>query len=86
MLYRIYTENINRAKIEKIVSEHYDGFTIVEGTGFWKSQKEASLIIEIIGDDESDLDSVKIIAEQIKKTNDQDSVLVQRIENNHWFV
>lgn len=85
MLYRICTENVNQNKIEKIVSKLFDGFTIVKGTGFWKRQKENSLIVEIVGD-ESDLNKVKSIASEIKVINDQDAVLVQRIENNNWLI
>jgi len=85
MLFRICTANVNQDKIEKIVGKRYDGFTIVHGTGFYKKQKENSLIIEIVTD-ENEVENIKSIASEIKETNKQDAVLVQKIENNQWFI
>ena len=84
MLYRIFTEDLNQGKIEKIVTDHYPGFTIYKAEGFWRAQKENSLIIEIVT--ESNDAKVNAIAKAIKEENDQQAVLVQKIENNQWFV
>ncbi len=84
MLYRICTEDINQGKIEKIVSKSYPGFTIIKGEGFWESQKEESLIIEIVtGNDDGIIND---IANKIKKVNNQDAILVQKIVDHNWFI
>ena len=84
MLYRIFTEDINQSEIEKIVTEFYPGFTICKAQGFWRLQKENSLIIEIVTEDEDA--KITAIASKIKQANEQQSVLVQKIENHQWFV
>ena len=75
MLYRIYTENKNKELVEQVVSEYFDGFTIIESIGYWKSTKESSLIIEIICLPKDDL-KIYRLAEDIKLLNHQTSVLV----------
>lgn len=79
-LYRICTENKNRAAIERLVSSYVDGFTILEGTGYWKGNREQSLIIEIAGGETYLPSVVQQIAEQIKLCNTQEAVLVQTSE------
>ena len=85
MVYRIYTENINKHTIEKLVSDFYDGYTIIEAKGYWQSKKERSLIIEILTDGEYEETIINSIAVQIKKINSQQGVLVAKIDCNHWL-
>ena len=75
LIYRIYTEDLNREKIEQNVSDFFDGFTVYSAIGFWKTKKEKSLIIEILGK-ESDKRNVFWLADLIKESNKQESVLV----------
>lgn len=84
MLYRIFTENKNQNQIEQIINKYFEGFTIVKGDGFWRAQKENSLIIEIVTEEPKD--KINSIAKEIKVVNGQDAVLVQRIKNNQWYV
>jgi uncharacterized membrane-anchored protein YitT (DUF2179 family) len=83
--FRIYTESKNQDRIEEILSRHFDGFTIFKAEGFWRLQKEKTLIIEILG--ESDIvEKINSAATEIKEENNQDAVLVQKIKNNNWLV
>lgn len=84
MLYRIFTENKNLKKIEKVVGGFFEGFTLIKSEGFWRLQKENSLIIEIVipPNDEK----ISELARLIKQENNQETVLIQRINNNQWFV
>jgi len=75
-IYRIYTENVNRDDIVKIAGEYFQGFTLLDGVGFWQGTPEQSLIIEIIGT-EKDAANVELVAYKIKKNNCQQAVLVQ---------
>lgn len=83
-LYRLFTENKNRAELEKLVSEHFSGFTLYNATGYWHKQKEKSLIIEIVADDVDA--NITTLAEAIKVINKQEAVLIQTIQNNQWLV
>ena len=86
MLYRIFTEDIkeNETAIESIINKYYEGFTLIKGEGFWRLQKENSLIIEIVTIDNDEL--ITTMAKEIKEANSQEAVLIQRIENNQWLV
>lgn len=84
MLYRIITEDKNSNEIEKIVNKFYPGFTLIKGKGYWRLQKEKTLIIEIITDSEDT--KINRIAKEIKKANSQEAVLIQRIKNAQWYV
>ncbi len=84
MLYRIFTENQNEVEIEKIVNKFYPGFTVVKGEGFWRMQKEDSLIIEIVTQDEDT--KINTVAQEIKELNKQEAVLVQKIKNKQWYI
>ncbi len=84
MLYRIFTEDIKQENIEEIVKRFYPGFTIMKGEGFWRAQKEGSLIIEIVTKDEDA--KITKMASDIRDKNDQESVLVQKIQNHQWLV
>lgn len=84
-MFRILTENKNQNRVVEIVGKKFTGFTIIAATGFWKGQREDSLIIEIIGDDVK-VEDVNAIATEIKNVNNQEAVLVQKIENNNWSI
>jgi len=84
MLYRIFTERKNEEEIEKIVSKYYEGFTLIKSEGFWRLIKENSLIIEIVTEDSDKL--INDLAKEIKAANNQEAVLVQKINNNQWII
>jgi hypothetical protein len=85
--YRIYTEDINRDEIVKIVSNQFEGYTLFSGIGYWKTEQENSLVIEIIDFDRDDIQvKIEIIARQIKELNLQESVLLTETETKENFV
>ncbi|KKK83012.1 hypothetical protein LCGC14_2797650 [marine sediment metagenome] len=86
ILYRIMTEDLNRDQVIKLASKYFDGYSISKPgarSGFWKGQEEASLLIEVIT---SAKNKVMQLANEIKKLNNQESVLVEAIANNAWLV
>ena len=85
MLYRIYTEDVNRHRVEAIAQEFFQGFTVLQSTGFWEGSREESVVIEVIGD-ESLRPEVTACAEAIKDANSQEAVLVQALQNDSWLV
>lgn len=84
MLYRIFTEDKKQKNIEVIVNKYFPGFSIYKGHGFWRCQKEKSLVIEIITDDTDA--KINKIAKEIKAKNKQQAVLIQKIKNKQWLV
>ena len=80
MIYRILTED--KGNIAQIVSKHFDAFTIIRAQGYWKGTAENSVVIELDSLGLADMlfsSRVHILATDIKTTNNQDAVLVQKI-------
>ena len=77
MLYKIYTENVNRDRIEKAAEHWLGSFTIYAATGCCLGIWENSLVIEVVGSAETIL-PVQALADAIKLFNKQDWVLVTR--------
>lgn len=85
MLYRIYTKRANLPEIERIVSDQFPGFTLIQAEGFWRLQREESLIIEICCP-KSKREQVNELAAEIRDANKQESVLVQELQNDNWLI
>lgn len=83
MLYRVLTENKNKRDILALASGYFQGFTVLEGRGFWQGQQEKSLILEVETNDER---SVKRLANDIKIFNSQEAVLVEVINNSQFII
>jgi hypothetical protein len=75
-LYRIYTEDVNRDGILAATESHFDAFTLIPSRGAWRGHSEASLILEIVGNDSDAYLAVHALAGEIKAINRQDAVLI----------
>jgi hypothetical protein len=85
MLYRILTEDKNRTETVATMEKYFPkGFTLLPGAiGVWNGAREFSLVFEIQTDDGV---NVILAAEEIKRANAQESVLVQRVPMEAIFV
>jgi len=86
--FEIFTEEKNREEVEKLLAKKVDGFTLTFGLGYWISTrgetcKENSLIITLLTNEEK---VVRSIAEEIKKMNNQESVLVVETKVKGEFI
>ena len=82
-LWRIMTEDVNRDKVYSLANALFNGFSSYTQVGYWQGVAEQSLVIEVITEA---VDSVRLLAEQIRDCNSQDAVLVERIANSAWLV
>ena len=77
------TKKVEKSKIQKIVSKHFDGFSLIESTGFYKGLREKSVIVEVLTDKKlSDLLSIK---EELRLSLAQESVLMTSESTNSYF-
>lgn len=86
MITRIYigsnnlTKKLELDKIELIVNQYHDGFTIIKACGYWNGKKENTAIIEICD---------KLVSEdllvELKSELKQDSLLVSRMVSDTVF-
>jgi hypothetical protein len=73
-LFRIYTENKNYERvILPLLDTAFDGFTCYRGEGYWRGEKEPSLLIEVYTNNRH---LIHAIAERIKHHNKQEAVLI----------
>ena len=82
MLYRICTEDKNRRAVTDILDQQFDGYTLYTVEGRWKGKAEDALVIEIDNIDISDEHmAIKIhtVVKAIKKANNQEAVLLQKV-------
>ena len=87
-LFRILTENKNKAKVIEAAAGLFSGLTVYETIGFWQGEREKSLVIEILQTDEEQLIEVKAkhLCQHLKDTNGQDAVLLQKIACESWLI
>ena len=73
-VYRVYTEYYENLLV--LALRHLGAFTLFPPSyGGWKGKVEAAGVIEYIGS-ESDLDTIRELARDIKRVNEQSSVLI----------
>jgi len=77
-MYRIYTEDKNRSVIFSLCSDTFDSFTVIPALGYWQGKPEDSLVIEVETEDEI---AMQKLAVAIRKANQQDAVLVSKVES-----
>ena len=76
-MFRLYvgsnneTGKLERKKIEKIVSGYFEGFTAYRAMGYWRGQKERTLIVEI---ETKETDKVKNLITELKKELKQQAI------------
>lgn len=83
MLYRILTENVNLRSIIELCNNHFSGFTIIRGFGYWHNQAEQSLIIEIVTENNT---AVRQLAAAIKELNQQEAIMIQAWQIGSWLI
>ena len=88
MLYRLFTENRNYDQLKSLVCHYFDGATLITAEGIWQGNSEHSLIIEIecIYLCHNVPERIERLCYDIKKLNQQDKILVQRIESDSQLV
>lgn len=85
MLYRLFTEDVDRDTTLDLVGKFTPGFTAYPTIGYWQGEREDSLCIEIESEEITRVE-IDALAAAICIQNKQQCVLVQQIENHSWFV
>lgn len=86
-IYRICTEAKNVERIIEFAGNMFEGCSVWQGVGYWKGQREQSLMIEVFTDGDVGTElAVFEFAKNVKVINEQETVLVQEIECKGRFV
>ena len=85
-IYRIYTEDKNRAGIVRIMADCFaEGFSVFPCLGFFAGETESGLVVEVLAS-EDQRPLILACADQIKTANSQQCVLVSEQEVKTTFV
>lgn len=68
---------------QEVLVKAFDGFNVVDSTGFYKGQPERSKIVTILTDEQG-MDKVKQVAQQYATRFHQDSVMMVKIKVDEW--
>lgn len=79
------THELEKEKAIKIIAEEYEGFSVSELLGYWKSKSERTLLIMVVIND-LDLSQVKRVCKKINKELEQEAVMVEILESNTLFI
>jgi hypothetical protein len=83
MLYQLFTQDVNRPEITRILGHYFPAFTLIPASGQYNHIPEPALVAEIETDDGA---KVYQAAEQIRETNKQINVLVEAIPSTAQMV
>ena len=74
-LYCIYLEDLDvyRAASRAAVAAQFEGFTVIKAQGYWRGQREDSVVIEILGTPE-DAATVRALSLTLRDLNRQEAV------------
>jgi len=76
--FRIYTEDLGDRALQEVIKlagSYLEGFTVYRGQGVWRGQSEASLILEVLGDDSLGR-TIQGLAAQLKEALHQEAILI----------
>lgn len=70
------TKELELGKIELIVHRYFEGFTIVNSTGYWRDQRESAVIVAI---ETKDKNKVLDLVKDLKLGLSQESIGLQKL-------
>lgn len=66
-----------------VLAKTFDGFNVVDATGFYKGEPERSKVVTILTDEQG-MDKVKQVAQIYATRFNQDSVMMVKIKVDEW--
>ena len=79
-------EKTNKTVVAVLVSGFFDGFTVLEGTGYWKGTYENVVIVEICSDAADFTTKVTELGLALKGTFNQEAVLLETMPSREVFL
>lgn len=80
------TKELELLKIESIISDNFEGFTLYEVVGYWQRSKEKTAKIELVLENEGDKTKLLRMVKLLKKELKQDAILVETFQSNSIFI
>lgn len=79
------THKLELDKIEQVIGNTFEGFTIYEVIGYWQHKQEKSARVEILISENQEINIVKLCKE-LKTILGQDAIMLEIVESNAVFI
>ena len=79
------TQQLEKEKALKILSETYEGMSISEIVGYWQGEAEKTMLVMVICET-VDYTQVKTVCKKLNNELDQQAIMVEILESNTMFI
>ncbi len=79
------THVLEREKIEQIISEVFEGFTLYEVIGYWKGAQEKTAKVEIAIQENQEIEVIRL-CKQLRIALSQDAIMLELVDSNIAFI
>lgn len=79
------TGELEKEKAIAIIAEEFEGFSVSELLGYWKSKSEKTLLVMVVVE-KVDYTQLKRVCKKINKELEQEAVMIEILESNTLFI
>lgn len=79
------TKIVEKDKALSILSSHYEGVNVTEIMGYWKGDKEDSILVSIVCD-VVDYTLIKTTCKELNRELNQQAIMVEVLPSNAMFI
>jgi len=79
------THKVEGSKALKVLAGVYDGMNVSELIGYWKGEKEKSLLVSIVAE-KADYTQIKQVCKKLNSVLDQQAIMVEVLDSNALFI
>lgn len=79
------TKIVEKERALAILAEHYEGMSVSEIMGYWRGEREQSILVSIMAE-KVDLTLVKSVCKRLNSELDQQAIMVEILDSNTLFI
>lgn len=79
------TKQVEKDKALSILSSHYEGMNVTEIVGYWRGEREESILVSIVCET-VDFTLIKTACKQLNTDLDQQAIMVEVSDSNTLFI
>lgn len=79
------TKQLEKDKALSILSGYYEGMNVTEIVGYWRGEKEDSLLVSVVMES-VDYTMIKTVCKELNSKLDQQAIMVEVLDSNTIFI
>lgn len=79
------THQVEQDKALAILATHYEGMNVTEVIGYWRGQREDSILVSIVTET-VDYTLIKAVCKKLNAELDQQAIMVEVLDSNTLFI